>query len=363
MKKVFVLLLLCLLGSVNLKAQQASLLCNKFYANDLLERQKMSASEFNIQDADGVWSLENVSPLGKTFPVTIAHVDDSLMYIERGNRTLFHQLPKGQDLIGTEDNQTIITYDMPEKWLLYPMAYGDSISGYFSGTGKYCDSFFLRRFGTYWTKADAKGCLVLPSGDTLKNVIRLHTERYVSNISTSIDTLRHKIPTFTVDSIIKNMARDTSQIKESIYRWYAGSYRIPVLEAVIKYYGKKVTEQEVFYCSYGVQEQVMLDKMREGKKQVPDNANPDKNSPGIHYHIIRDEGNGHVNINYDLDIPMRVKVVLADIRGYVFQQLEEEHEAGYGYNLSLNTNGLRKGQYIIYINGGNNKYIEKFKLQ
>ena len=70
-----------------------------------------------------------------------------------------------------------------------------------------------------------------------------------------------------------------------------------------------------------------------------------------------------MNINYDLDIPMRVKVVLADIRGYVFQQLEEEHEAGYGYNLSLNTNGLRKGQYIIYINGGNNKYIEKFKLQ
>lgn len=365
MKKGFILLLLCLWGSARMGAQQASLLCNKFCANDVLERQKMSASQFSIQDIDGVWSLENVEPLEKPIPVFFALADDSLMQIERGGRTLFRQQENGLELIGIEDNQTLVTYDMPEKWLHYPMAYGDSICGYFSGTGKYSDGLFIRRFGTYWTKADAKGKLVLPDGDTLRNVVRLHTERYVSNIATPIDTIWHKIPPFNVDSIIKNMARDTCQIKESIYRWYAGSYRIPVLEAVIKCYGKDLKKQELFYCSHGVQEQILLDEMneKEKEKQGPANTNPNQEEKGIRYHIIRDDGGDHVSICYDLDQPMRVKVILADIRGYVFQQLEEDHAAGSGYSLNLNTSGLRKGQYIIYINAGNNKYIEKFNIQ
>ena len=363
MKKGFVILLLWLWGFVGMEAQQISLLCNKFCANDVLERREMSATQFSIQAADGVWSLENVEPLGKPFPVATALVDDSLMYIERGTRTLFLQ-KNGLDLIGTEDNQTIITYDMPEKWLLYPMAYGDSICGYFNGTGRYCDCLFLRRFGTYWTKADATGNLVLPGGDTLKNVVRLHTERYVSSIATPIDTILHKIPVFTVDSIIKNMARDTCQIRESIYRWYAGNYRIPVLEAVIKCYGKNMKKQEVFYCSYGVQEQMMLNEMTENRKQGPDNTKGGiKKGQGIHYHIDSDGERGRVDIHYDLDKPMRVKVILADTRGYVFQQLEEEHEAGFGYTMNLNTNDLRKGQYIIYINAGHKKNIEKINIK
>jgi hypothetical protein len=40
-----------------------------------------------------------------------------------------------------------------------------------------------RRYGTYKTKADAAGKIVLPQGDTLRNVLRLHTERYVGTIA------------------------------------------------------------------------------------------------------------------------------------------------------------------------------------
>ena len=49
-------------------------------------------------------------------------------------------------------------------------------------------------------------------GDTLRNVLRLHTERYVGTIAVPIDTMQYKIPAFTVDSIIQHLAPDTVKV-------------------------------------------------------------------------------------------------------------------------------------------------------
>lgn len=89
----------------------------------------------------------------------------------------------------------------------------------------------MRRYGTYKTKADALGKLVLPQGDTLRNVIRLHTERHVGTIIVPIDTMQYRIPAFTVDSIVRHLAPDTAKVREDEYRWYAEGYRYPILEA------------------------------------------------------------------------------------------------------------------------------------
>lgn len=58
MKKEFVFLLLWLWGADSMEAQQVSLLSNKFRTDYVLERQEMFASQFCIQDNEGVWSLE-----------------------------------------------------------------------------------------------------------------------------------------------------------------------------------------------------------------------------------------------------------------------------------------------------------------
>ena len=76
----------------------------------------------------------------------------------------------------------------------------------------------MRRYGTYKTKVDALGKLVLPQGDTLRNVIRLHTERYVGTITVPIDTMLSRIPAFTVDSIVQHLAPDTAKVREDEYR-------------------------------------------------------------------------------------------------------------------------------------------------
>ena len=133
--------------------------------------------------------------------------EDTLRGLEMNQRSYLQESSNQIDMIGSENFMEQMNYEMPETWLRFPMQKGDSVSGYFDGAGPYCERFFLRRFGTYMTKADATGKIVLPQGDTLRNVIRLHTERYVGTIALPIDTMRYKIPVFTVDSIVRQRLR------------------------------------------------------------------------------------------------------------------------------------------------------------
>lgn len=228
-----ILLIVCL----TIHGQQVNQTQNRFRGDDAMERKQVQTNVFDLQYKDMVWSMEDMELSSKTFKTEYTTAGDTLTGMERGNHTYFQQTDKAISIIGSENVQTLISYDMPEIWLQFPMQQSDSVCGYFNGTGKYCDRLFMRRFGTYLTKADAKGKIVLPSGDTLHHVLRLHTERYVSTITAPIDTMKREIPAFTVDSIIHRMATDTMMVKEDIYRWYADGYRYPVLEAKARNHG------------------------------------------------------------------------------------------------------------------------------
>ena len=52
----------------------------------------------------------------------------------RRTRTYYHQDGSAVSIIGSENVQELISYDMPEKWLQFPMHMGDSVCGYFNGT-------------------------------------------------------------------------------------------------------------------------------------------------------------------------------------------------------------------------------------
>ena len=47
----------------------------------------------------------------------------------------------------------------------------------------------------------------------------------------SFDTMQYKIPVFTVDSIVQNLALDSAKLREDVYCWYAEGFRYPILEA------------------------------------------------------------------------------------------------------------------------------------
>lgn len=87
--------------------------------------------------------------------------------------------------MGFENPTTFISYQQPELLFVYPMFQGRTISKYFEGKGNYCNHFNIHLCGKVIVKADASGILILPGGDTIQNVLRTYTHKYVHQKMTS----------------------------------------------------------------------------------------------------------------------------------------------------------------------------------
>ena len=356
---------------LSMSGQQISQSNNCYRGNDALEKKQVTLKGFDLNSKNGVWSLEDAEISKATSTTEYTTLTDTLMAVERGNRTYYRQDRSAVSIIGSENVQELVSYDIPETWLRFPMQRGDSIGGYFNGMGTYCEKLFMRRFGTYMTKADAAGKLVLPGGDTLRNVTRLHTERYVGMVLAPVDTMQHKIPAFTPDSIIRRMASDSARIREDIYRWYAEGYRYPVLEAkTTAYCGKRLTE-EMFYCPPEVQEQLVLDEENKAVRArlvagggdgsgLADDGTGRKVGPGgFDYRFSQNEDGETVTVSYTSEQPVRVTAMLANSQGYVYRRAEQTD----GSAITFSYSGLRPGQYILYITAAGEQYAEKFNVK
>ena len=361
------LLFICL----TINGQQINQSSNHYRNGDVLEKKQVSVEGFELNGSNGVWSLEDANIPKKSYQTEYTTEHDTIMMLERGNRTYYNIENGLVSIIGSENAQELISYDMPETWLKFPMHQGDSISGYFNGTGKYCDHLFMRRFGTYLTKADAIGKLVLPEGDTLRNVIRLHTERYVGTIVTPIDTIKTVVPVFTIDSIVTHLIPDTARVREDVSRWYAEGYRYPVLEATTLHVGSTALSKEVFYFPPEMQEQLALDEENKRiHKQIADqqaawnqgdNTSNSAQQP-ISINDVTVNGQTAVAI-FKLAEDADVKGLVCTISGMVLRQQSQHFEAGTNCQMDIDCNSLRKGEYVLYLNANGQVTSRVFVLQ
>lgn len=349
---------------LTISGQQINQSNNRYRSYDVLEKKQVTIKGFDLNSNKGVWSLEEAELSEESYNAEYSTETDTLMAVERGDRTYYSQDRSTVSIIGSENFMELISYDIPETWLRFPMQVGDSVCGFFNGSGPYCERFFMRRYGSYKTKADVAGKIVLPQGDTLRNVLRLHTERYVGTITAPIDTMDKKIPAFTVDSIISHLVPDTAKVREDIYRWYAEGYRYPILEAKSVSYCDSLLTEEMYYCPPEVQRELTFDEENEAiRKRTVDNGRKSRflsdGQSGFSYQISQDEGCQTVTINYSSEQPVRVTALLANTQGYVYRRAEQTD----GSAVTLNYCGLPRSQYILYINAGNEQFVEKFNVK
>ena len=99
-----------------------------------MEKKQVTVKGFDLNNKHGVWSLEDSELSKATFQAEYTTETDTLMAVERGSRTYYHQDRSAVSIIGSENVQELISYDMPETWLRFPMQKGDSVCGYFNGT-------------------------------------------------------------------------------------------------------------------------------------------------------------------------------------------------------------------------------------
>lgn len=226
---------------------------NTFRQFDQLNGKQIVCPQLMVTGTGLVWDIsqrEEVSDEDYTVEYYgLVDESDTLIAAEEQD-TRYKYGMKGDSVLirGFENRTTLMDYDIPEAWLKFPLHHGDSIEGYFHGVGRYCDRLGMRHYGRYKTKAGGMGDLVVAEGDTLKNVICLHTERLMSAEMMPIELL-DSLVAYTQDNIDQHMVADTMLIRMDICRWYAEGYRYPVLETRMRRDGggEQVLSEATYY--------------------------------------------------------------------------------------------------------------------
>lgn len=224
---------------------------NCYRANDQLAGRQIICPQFTATGSGLVWDIsQREETSDEDYIVEYTPADGTALTAVSEQDTRYLYKMQGDSLLisGFENHTTLMDYDLPEEYLHFTMHFGDSIEGYFHGTGKYCDRLGMRHYGRYKTKADGVGYLVFAEGDTLRNVLRLHTERTMAVETMPIELL-DSLNAYSQDSIDQHIANDSALIRMDICRWYADGYRYPVLETRVRRdsSGEHVLAESAYY--------------------------------------------------------------------------------------------------------------------
>ena len=228
---VYISAILLLCNTQSVIAQHIDLSHNGLRASDKNMKESVNVS-ISHNNGKTLWIVQTMSDKDyvcqKIFSDSYTPYDVS--YSELGQIYHFSTDKCSLVLQRTENNQMSIGYDLAETFLPSTFSYGDSISGLFHGIGTYCDKLNIRTCGQYSLSADAYGDLLTAEGDTINNVMRIHTRRLRHTELMPFTKQPSAYGVFTDDSIQTCLANDSMLIEENYYRWYAHGYRYPILE-------------------------------------------------------------------------------------------------------------------------------------
>lgn len=329
-----------------------------------------------------IWDFSNLENINGDYELRyIAQDPESDIITGIEHRTMFYYDLSGDTLraLGYENPQTVMTYHNAETVLAFPFPYGRSITDYFNGTGNYCDQLDIHLFGKAVVTADATGQIVLPSGDTLQHVLRVHTSKKMisQSMPTAYRTEYARATSSTIlrqDSIDRYLANDSSLIESDTWRWYAEGYRYPVFESIRSIDHGAGKASGVFFSSfyYPPHEQYYelendpenQEKRNETEQYDKAPGNPENEGDRNEYqddiiHYTYNIDGTSVVINYLLKADAEVSVSLYDFQGRQLTVVEKvSHNAG-TYQERLALDGLPEGEYLLRISVGDKVYGEK----
>ncbi len=312
------------------------------------------------------WDFSKMETMNPKYTVWRVEKSDSLQQtttvVERGTRHTFCQQGDSLLIRGYRSRRSEVGYDEQEVYLLLPMAAGDSIQGFFHGRGTYGDKVALRQYGRYKTKAVGVGTLMLPDSVSMDNVLRVHTERLVSCKQYPI-TLRDSMLPYTADSVRASLMTDTAAYIVHTDRWYAPGYRYPVVEKrdVYKGDGSPEISQTLYYPAGNQVEdnpddeenatirELMADSHKQMDTTLNSGTDPDETTAFLRNIKVSTNG-AAVSVSYDLQKDATVTALVCNVSGIVFRQQSQTGRAGESCQMTIRCGGLRKGQYVLYLN-------------
>ena len=279
----------------------------------------------------------------------ICNRDSSLLCVETDKKHVFELRNDSLYLSDTESALYSIHYDMPILLATYPFAYNDTIRSFFHGTGTYCKTYPVDVNGMLTTIVDGYGTLCLQEGDTLHNVLRIHSMRTTS-LQMSENT----------DSISSRQNPPKQEIEER-YIWFARGYRYPLYETVTDTWYHNM--QQVTTANMAFRSDL------ENLRQLVDSVNHDIRLQDSIYTADETEkasiikytvtvSSNHATLRYNMAESATLHVLLCDSSGFVFRQMTASGEPDIEYEMDIDCTGLRRDVYILYLNVNGQVYSE-----
>lgn len=240
--KLFLLFMVAVTTSVQMFAQYSLERTTHLpRPGDRLGKQEVAYKSPGNKGTGMVWDFSELENKNADYELryTSPHPgSDTIIGIE--HRTMYRYQLSGDTLFtpGYENSTTRIEYLIPESLLVFPFPYGRSLTTNFGGKGNYCNRLGIDICGKSTVTADATGLMILPGGDTLHHVLRVHTCKLVfermgsrsAHAVAGLDTING--PAYYRDSVNRYLANDSSYFQIDTWRWYAEGYRYPIFESI-----------------------------------------------------------------------------------------------------------------------------------
>ena len=368
MKKLFILLLSGI--PVLLPAQhRLETHLNLPRPGDEIIKQQVEYKDPGRAGENVLWDFGQLQSINDEYTLSYSEpfvVDDS-MYILGMDTILLEDLADESFLIGTEhhtmyyyrltDNRwwtlghenpvTLLQYTQPLLAGFYPMMYRDSCSHAYQSKGLYSSTVPFTSDGETHIRADACGMMILPSGDTLRNVLRTQTIQTIRQVFRGNDSV-----TVEHHSLIKNC------------KWYSQGYRYPIFETIRSFIIQNETEtvnfetafffppQEHYYLETDSKNQTILEAQNQGNQ--PYNPLAD-----VRFNAFPNPVNALLYVEIFLPIEAKIKIQVRSVvnKSVYINENKGKFPAG-SHSFQLNTNLLPPGYYLLNIWADNYPFSE-----
>lgn len=284
--------------------------------------------------------------------------ENSLIIATEHNTMYYYQLQDNQLLLlGHENSANLLRYTQPLVSATYPTNYKELFKSDYQSEGLYSSRTPFDTKGDVTTQADAFGAIILPSGDTLKNVMRIKNTLTISEIVRSIDPTKN----------------DSIEMVIETYKWYSKGYRYPIFETIKALNTTDTLNTQEYQTAFFFppQEHLYLDDDKdnlavldslwniEHNKDV-DNpiTNPDDNIK-LSYNFYPNPVEAQLTIEYYLETSANVNVTLYSMDGKLIKSLAIGKQERGLYTEYLDCSNLAKGTYILRIEAGNKVMSDK----
>ena len=285
------------------------------------------------------------------------------------NNTLYQRHFFGDSLFeaGYEDPHNRVRYSQPPLLMKFPMEPETEYRSEFSGRGIKDERRASVRYGTVTVTLDAFGELILPSGDTLYSVVRVH-ERKEENIRHEPIHGRFDIDAPVNRDSLEKLGEPDDRITTDTYRWYEEGYRYPVFETVQSYRiqkNKPIPLREVTYV-YAPYEQEFLpadpenEKVKKEKKEKEEKEKKEKINPiePLNFSFSPNPVTNVLNLKIKSQKGAETVVDIYEFSGH--EMWRKVYPAANGTNNeTIQTGSWRSGMYILRISCGEEYAAEK----